>query len=237
MNLKYVGKCLLIEENGIRTIVIGDVHIGGESELGGVDVNKVSEKETLAELERVFTHVGKIDKIVLLGDLKHEFSRLTDGERYGIVNLIDYLEKKSKEIIIVKGNHDNYLLSLLGKRAIKIVDYYIDGKYAFLHGDRDFIEIWADRIEYLVMGHMHPAISLNEFAKVERYKCFLVGELRKKKVIIVPSFVNNREGIDVKQIEYSGEKMAWKMDLENFDVKVVGENLEVLDFGKLKNIN
>jgi uncharacterized protein len=232
--IEYIGKCLLIEEKNEKCLVVGDIHLGYSSdESMGAIINKKLFDEMIGDFDSIFEKVGKVDKIILLGDLKHEFSILTQEERYGIVNLIDYLKEKSKMVIIIKGNHDNYLINIIAKRNIKIQDYYVWEKYCFLHGDRDFIENYSEEVKYWIMGHIHPAIKLKEGIKIEKYKCFLYGDFQDKKVIILPSF-SEGGGVDAREIE---NVLPWKFDLNNFEVFVVGENLEVLDFGKLKKIN
>lgn len=243
----YLGKCLLIEEESDRggkegkkkkerVLVIGDIHLGAIGEVGGVNLEVERYNEMIKELDSVFEKVGKMDKIILLGDLKDDFSRLKQEERYGLVNLFDYLEEKCKEIVVIRGNHDNYLLGILKYRRIEICDYYIWKKYCFLHGDGDFSDIYGEEIGVWVMGHLHPAISLREDVKEERYKCFLEGEFKGKKVVILPSFIDINEGVDVRLISVMKSNLAWKFNLKNFKVWVVGEGEGVLDFGVLDKI-
>ena len=235
MKIDYIGKCVMIESNGEKAVVIGDLHLGYENsmKIGGIDIGGKIYEDLIAELEKIIGKAGRPDKIILLGDVKHEFSELTDGERNYLSKLFDYLSGKCGEIVIIKGNHDNYLLNISSKKMIKVFDYYLWNEYCFLHGDRDFEEIYEKDIKYWVMGHMHPAIKISEGAKIEKYKCFLEGEYKGKKIIILPSFSDVNERIDVREISRS---MPWKFDLKNFNVKVVGENLESYDFGKLKEI-
>ena len=243
--IKYIGKCLLIEKEKEKVIVIGDVHLGAGREIEGINIGGEMEKEMIEELELVFDRIisdgagGKgeiVDKIVLLGDLKNEFSHLMKEEKYGLVNLFDYLEEKCKEIIIIRGNHDNYLLQFLEKRGIKIYDYYFWNEYCFLHGDKDYKEIYDKEIRVWIMGHLHPAISLREGVKAEKYKCFLKGKFKGKEIVILPSFADINEGIDVSFFEQNESWLAWRFDLKKFEVKIVGEKNEVLDFGVLSKI-
>lgn len=231
--IKYIGKCLLIDEEREKVLVIGDIHMGAGGRIGGIDIAAKMFKEMISELDRVFTKMGEVDKVVLLGDLKHDFSTLTEDERFGLVNLFDYFEEKCKEMVVVKGNHDNYLLNITAGRKIKVMDYFVWKSFAFLHGDRDFIEIYDKKIACWVMGHLHPAVSLQEGIKVERYKCFLVGNFKGRKIIILPSFIEIGEGIDVLQGE---SNLAWNFDLRKFNVLVVGEDEKVLDFGELRKL-
>jgi len=118
MGISYLGKCLLIEEKGENILVIGDLHLGYEESLnrGGVFISRKMFEEMIGELERIFSKSGKIDKIVLLGDVKHNFSGVLRQEWDEVSGLLEYLEGKLKdggEIIIIRGNHDNYLKNIV----------------------------------------------------------------------------------------------------------------------------
>ena len=234
---KYIGKCLLVEEGEKRILVIGDLHLGYEASLNerGIFVGRNLFSENIEYFDRIFEKVGKVDEIVLLGDVKHEFGSINYQEREEIFNLLEYFRDKCSKIIIVKGNHDKIVEYLFEEEIVKIVEYYVVGKYCFLHGDRDFDVLIGNRIKFWVVGHGHPAVKLREGVKMEKYKCFLVGKYKGKGIIIVPSFFEGNAGSDARENEL---KFAWKFKLENFNVKVVQEDsLEVLDFGMLKNIN
>ncbi len=176
-----------------------------------------------------------INKIILLGDLKHEFSGLTKDERNELVNFLGYLEKKCREIIVIRGNHDNYLLNIIAGKGIKLWDFYKWKEFCFSHGDRNFKEIWDKKIKYLVIGHLHPAIVLRDGIKAEKYKCFLEGKFKGKKIIIVPSFIEIGEGANILEI-MNDSSLIWKFALKKFKVMVINENLEVIDFGKLARL-
>lgn len=233
--MKYLGKCLLIEREDKKILVVGDIHIGygKEGELSGALVNKKLFEETLFELEKIFFKIKKVDILVLLGDIKHSFSEPNQESRYDLINLFDYLEKKAKKIVIIKGNHDTFISSILGNRKIQILDYYILNDICFIHGDRDFEEIHQPKIKTWVMGHLHPAVKLKEDNKIEKYKCFLAGTYKGNNIIILPSFIDITEGVDVREMFGN---LAWDFDLKNFEVFIVSDDLNVLSFGKLKEL-
>ena len=197
--------------------------------LKGLSSERRREFET-SDLDEIFEQACDIDLIILLGDLKHSFSRMGEQERHALVNLFDYLKKKSKRLVVVKGNHDNYLESITSGRMIEVREYFIWKGYCFLHGDQDFKAIHEKEILFWIMGHLHPAISIREGIKTERYKCFLEGSYKKKKVVILPSFVSSHEGVDILS---SKSNLAWRFNFKQFEVKVIGEKLEVLSFGKV----
>src|SRR3989338_4376527 len=92
-NLKFIGKSLYLGKEKI--LVIADLHLGYKEEL-----EKIFEK-----LKR---EKRKIKEIVILGDLKHEFSRISRQEWQETLKLIEILQKKRK-LILIKGNHDTIL--------------------------------------------------------------------------------------------------------------------------------
>ncbi len=233
--IEFIGKCLFIKKKNEKILVIGDLHFGFEESLreGGVYLILRMLEEAIKQLEIIFKKTGDVNKIVLLGDVKHAFGITLRQERNDIIKLFEYMEKHSKKIVIVKGNHDVNLEPLIQRDKVKICDYYIDKNICFMHGDRDFNEAHDKKIDTWIIGHMHPAVYLQEGVKSEKYKCFLVGKYKRKKVIIAPSFVDYSEGSDPRE-DYT--KIAWNFNINKFKVHIVASNLEVLEFGMLKDI-
>lgn len=237
MKIEYIGKCLLLEEKGKKVLVVGDLHFGFEEALNnsGVFVVRKMFEEVKKEFEEVFEKIGKTDKVVLLGDVKHEFGRISSQEWKEILGLVDYFKEKCDELVVVKGNHDVMLSGLLKKKEVRFEKYYIwSDKVGFVHGDEDFSDIWNEKIELVVVGHAHPAVKIGNNVRKEKYKCFLEGKFKGKKLIIVPSFFDINEGSDLREYD-SG--LVWKINFGKFNVKVVGEKLEVMDFGKLEKVD
>ena len=233
---EFVGKCLLVRTRKKKILVIGDLHLGYEEYLNrsGVFVSRKMFDEMVNYLEKVFEKTGRVDEVVLLGDVKHDFGSIMRQEWNDVLNLFDYLAKKSGRIIVIKGNHDKILEPIARKRNIEIKDFYLVGKFCFLHGDRDFSENYDKKIKYWIVGHGHPAIKISDGVKVEKYKCFLVGDFKGKEIIVVPSFFAYSEGSDPRENDLG---LTWKFNFEKFKVFAVnGDLLEVLEFGKLRNI-
>ena len=235
---EYVGKCLLAEIGKKRILVIGDLHLGFEEALNtsGIFVSRKMFEENVAYLDRVFEKIGKADEVVLLGDVKHVFGNINRQEWNDVLRLLDYFKDKVKKVIIVKGNHDKIVEPIARKAGVEVKDYYALGNCCFLHGDRDFIDNYDDKIEYWIVGHGHPAVKISEPGgiKIEKYKCFFVGKFKGKKIIVVPSFFDYSAGSDPRENDLG---FIWKFDLKNFEVLVVqDENLKVLNFGKLEKI-
>jgi len=235
--IKYIGKTLLI---GNSVLVVGDLHLGygGAMREGGNFVPENIFEGIVSDFEKIFKNkfVGekeKLSKIILLGDLKHVFGKILWGEWDEAGKLLDYLSGKCEEMIIIKGNHDKIVEPIAKKKGVGVVDYYLWKEFAFVHGDRDFEEIYGKGIRFWVMGHAHPAVVLEEKkgVKREKYKCFLVGKFKGKGVIIVPSFFGVNDGSDPRDYDLG---LAWKFKFNSFNVKIVDEeSLDVLDFGRL----
>ncbi len=233
MGIKYIGKCLLIEEGEERVLVVGDLHLGYERELnkGGIDASKRIQEELIEDFERIFGKVGKVDRVILLGDVKHYFGKNVREEWLGVEVLFRYLKEKCNEIVIVKGNHDNYLTSITNKeRNIEVRDYYVWREYCFFHGNKDFEELYDIGVKVWVMGHVHPAVTLHLGVKEEKYKCFLTGKYKGKKIVILPSFFSGVIGSDVRE---SLVEIPWKFNFNKFSVKAIGDEGKIYDFGLL----
>ncbi|MBS3098637.1 metallophosphoesterase [Candidatus Pacearchaeota archaeon] len=237
--INFVGKCLLIEEERKKILVIGDLHLGYEGSLqkSGIFVEGGLFKENLEYLDGVFEKIGKVNEIVLLGDVKHEFGKIIWEERKEVVEFLEYLFMRTGRVVIVKGNHDMVVEYIPNVDKVKLFDYCVLGENCFLHGDRDFDGTKDKKIKRLIIGHAHPAIKLEEKngAKIEKFKCFLVGKFEGKEIVIVPSFFEGSVGSDVRERNLG---LAWNFKLKNFRVRVVQEeSLETLDFGKLSSLD
>ncbi len=233
-NIKFIGKAAYIEDENI--LVFGDVHIGYEEALNkqGIFVPLMQFKQTIDDLNYIFSEINKIDKIVILGDLKHEFGVISHQEWNETLKFLDELEKHCNEIILIKGNHDTILGPIADKRKIKVVQNYKKGKYFFIHGDKPMIEMYDKDIEYIFAGHVHPAVSLREDVKVEKYKCFLVGKEKNKIVIVLPSFMPSIEGSDLMQ---SRLKLFNEIDLSKYYVFALSDDQKnIYELGKLEDI-
>jgi len=112
-----------------RTLIVSDFHIGYEEALNkqGILMPRFQFKEVIERLEAIFKKLKgrRIEKIVILGDLKHEFGTISEQEWRHTLRLLDYLGQHCKEIILIKGNHDTILGPIAEKRNVKVRDYYL----------------------------------------------------------------------------------------------------------------
>ena len=75
--IEIIDLSLFIKKN--KTLVISDVHLGieGEMQHKGVLVPKYHFKELMKRFEYIFSKV-RPERIIISGDLKHEFGRISE---------------------------------------------------------------------------------------------------------------------------------------------------------------
>lgn len=214
-----------------KTIVIGDSHIGYEEALQrqGVMVPMLQFGDILKRLEKAFSSID-IEQIIFNGDIKHEFGAISRQEWKETFELLDFLKSYGK-VVLIKGNHDTIIGPIAMRKDLEIKDWAVLGDVFITHGHKIF-DI-PKRIKTVVIGHEHPAIALREGNCYEKFKCFLIGSYRRKKLIVIPSLLQVVEGTDILREEILSPYL--KQGLRNFDVFVVEDN-KVYEFGKLKNL-
>jgi len=249
--IKFFEDSILIKE---EYLVFSDLHLGYEKYIFGENLILRSQlKETLKKIDRVFRSINKncIRKVIILGDLKHEFGKVSKEEFEECSKFLSYLktriEKNRKsngqdikdyEIILIKGNHDKVLDFVVKKENFKLKDFYRIGDFFFLHGDKLYKEY--EKSKFLILGHLHPAIVLSNKYKKEKFKCFLKGKWKNREVIVLPSFMPLSLGYDLNLIDESKKDKFFVIDnksLKNFEVLIYNnkENI-VYNFGRLKKI-
>lgn len=214
-----------------KTLVIADLHIGFEEALGkqGVLVPRFQYKDMIDRLEQIFAKINPVT-VVLNGDLKHEFGGISKQEWKETLRLFDYLSRKCEDIIVIKGNHDPNIGPLTRAKNIRVVDELVLDDIAIVHGD----EAPKAKVKIILMGHEHPAVSIREKTRVERFKCFIKGSYKKSTLIVQPSFNVCVEGSDVTREQVLSPLIK---NIGDFDVYVVDDvRKKTLRFGKVKDL-
>jgi len=199
----------------------------------GVLIPKFQLQDTIKRLEAILEET-KPKTVVINGDLKHEFGRISAQEWRDTLKLLDMILKHTEKIVIVKGNHDPSLGPIARKRSIDIVKDHTIGDILITHGDAEPNLEGKERksIKTIIMGHEHPAITIEDGVRRERYKCFLVGTYKRKTLIAQPSFFLLTEGSDVRKERLLSPLL--QRNLGNFEVYIVED--KIYPFGKIKNL-
>jgi len=185
-------------------------------------------------LKKIFSKTKKLDKIIILGDLKHEFGLISQQEWNEVTNLLSFLNENCKEIILLKGNHDNILGPIAKWKNLKLQNslFLEKEKILFLQGDKVLVDKKFSSAKTIVIGHEHPAVTLKEGIKTEKFKCFLKGKYGKKNLIVIPSFISSAEGTDV--LTEKPLSPFLHQDLSEFKVWIIAD--KTYFFGKLKEL-
>ena len=132
---------LLLVEGKERVLVAADLHLGLEHELwlGGICIPSQTEK-ILKRLKSSLS-VMEPDRLLLLGDVKHNIPRTSWQERKEVPS---FLRSLAEDVMvdIVPGNHDGGLADMApgGSRVHPSSGLIIDG-VGYFHG-----HTWPDKI-------------------------------------------------------------------------------------------
>ncbi|MBX8644529.1 MAG: metallophosphoesterase [Thermoplasmata archaeon] len=176
-----------------EVVCISDLHLGFEvyMESEGLYLPRMQLK---IEEERIRTILREYapSTVLINGDIKQEFSRNTSQEWLEIKKLFSLITERCN-VVVVKGNHDNYILNIAAKYGIKVTKSVRFGSTVFAHGDT---VVTTERGKAVVIGHEHPAIrvvdSVGAYYKFPAFIYFAEDPL-----LILPAFSPFSLGTDV----------------------------------------
>lgn len=228
--VKIIGLTLLLEEE--KTLVFSDTHLGYEEYLNkqGILVPRFQYNDIVEHLKEILSQT-RPERIVIDGDLKHEFGTISRQEWNEVMRFLDLL--KEREVVLVKGNHDNIIGPIAGKKNVKVVGEHKTGVFLITHGNKTPTKKSLEGVDTIVMGHEHPALCLREEGRTEKIKCFMVGRWKNKNLVVLPSLNFVTEGVDILK-----ERLLSPMLQQNLsEFRIIGiEKNEILDFGRLGRI-
>ncbi|MEM1707537.1 MAG: metallophosphoesterase [Sulfolobales archaeon] len=241
--LEIVGELPVAYSTKYKTLILADVHIGFEEEVlsrGGF-IPRFQLKNTIRILEDAFSRVN-VERVVFAGDLKHLFDTLGRLERVELVELLTYVKKHVDSVVVVRGNHDNFLPAMRKWVEFDIVDSYSMPPYLIVHGHKPLKEeTLYHQWDYLIIGHEHPSIALRDpLGIVGKFSCFLIGAMPtiKKKIVILPAVGAYQTGsrVTLMRETYLSPVIREHVDLETIKPVVVGTDIGVLEFPTLKEL-
>lgn len=233
------------------TLIISDTHIGREESMqkSGINIPSSQFQDLKKRLEQILKQ-QQFKRIVINGDVKHEFTKISDTEWSHTLKIIDLLSNHTKELILIKGNHDNILDPITTKRKNLIVqDYLVLDTILITHGHKilDDFDLGENQdknktdsssktlkdINTIIIGHEHPAITLSDNLRKETYKCFLKTKYKDKTLITLPSFDQFSIGSNILEQSILSPYLK-QSDLNNTEVYIVLK--EVMYFGIVKDL-
>ncbi len=160
-------------------MIIADLHLGKPAAFrkSGIGVPENTTTDDLARLDGLLEQNGG-ERLVILGDFFHA----TAGLQPEMLETVETWRgnRSSLEILLVLGNHDKHAGHPPSSWNIEIAENpRIDAPFLFCHEPQESSE------QYVLSGHIHPAISLSEkFGGGIRAPCFCFGQ----RCAILPAF-------------------------------------------------
>jgi uncharacterized protein len=136
------------------------------------------------------------------------------------------------EIIVVRGNHDKMTKPLTDELGIPLIDCWTADGFFAVHGHElpDETVVEYEKAHTIIIGHTHPAITLQDGVRSERFKCFLLGKYKKKRLLVLPSFSTIVEGTDVLKVAPNSPLLQASSSM----VYVLAD--EIRPFGKVSDL-
>ncbi len=228
----------------LNALCIADLHLGYEgimAEHYGIFLPKVQFKEEMENLKILLDAFNRLpEKIILNGDVKHEFSETSYHEFREVSELLAFLEKNFEEVILVKGNHDNFIARITKKfEKVKLVEFYEEKDFIFFHGHKLVKPTEELREKRAVIAHEHPSIALfSEIGKKEKVPCFLYGKISGFELCVMPAFSTLAQGSELNLLpkEELLSPLLREIDVESLEVILVSKEIGIKKLGKLERI-
>ena len=183
----------------IGALVLSDLHLGYESHMAkrGVFIPKANLNKILGELETALG-IKRAKQMIIVGDIKNDFSTVGDDEFNELYEMIQFCKKRKVELVLVKGNHDNFIDRYKDPFRIKVLSGEGRvGDYLFFHGDR-VPRISGQEAAHADLGHEHPSIGIvKPIGRTERLRCFLSGTYKGIDLLILPAISYFAVGSDI----------------------------------------
>jgi putative SbcD/Mre11-related phosphoesterase len=220
-------RCLILDDG--PTAVLGDLHLGYESALEeeGMYIPRMNTESIRDALNNVLSKYEP-KRVVLLGDIKHDFKRSKCEARVEVIRIMDLLTEAA-DVIVVKGNHDNFLQNILSDIGLIAYDYVDMGGFRMEHGHVD------SRIRPVIIGHEHPSVRIpGAMSGGMKIHCFV--HQKKDGVIVLPPFSPFSAGNDlVPDGKCIMAPALGNSDFAEADLYGVSE-VGIIRLGKLKDV-
>lgn len=218
-------RCLLLRDEGL--VAVTDLHLGYEGVLQqeGIAIPRRQKGVMLENLARILERYSP-ETVLVNGDFKHNFSRNLDEEWLEVKEMLRFLTARAK-LVVVRGNHDNYLAAILHDMGLELRKSYRAGEYVFTHGHLD-----VKTRRRVVIGHEHPALKLrDEVGAIVTLPAFVVGD----DIIVLPAFSPLALGVDLSSYPYLSPILNSR-DISRARVWGVDETEGILEFGTVAGL-
>lgn len=225
----------------IKSLVVSDMHLGYESTMAknGVFIPKRNIRSILQTIERALA-IGETEGIIIVGDIKNEFSQVSPDEINELRELVDLAAKHRLSITLIKGNHDNFIERYSAHYRIQVRAGSMEvGDYIFAHGDKALPKIREKKGKMIIIGHEHPAIAIPTGAgRSERLRCFLYGKCGKSDILVLPAIGYFETGsvINSNSLGNIMSPILARSDVMSMHAIAFGDGL-TMDFGRISELS
>ncbi len=205
LDIKTINGLPILHIPSLNAIIIADLHLGYEEALAhsGIFYPK-SQFNIILKLIMDGFEKTRSDLLIVNGDIKHEFGRYSFQEREEIEILLNELLTHFKKIVIMRGNHDNYLINIIRKfEHVDLVSPYLTmNKYGFTHGHELSLDLFSTKVECIIIAHEHPVLGLRDdvYAKIKVPAVFFGETKVGKKIVIQPALSPIAVGVEVNML-------------------------------------
>jgi len=190
---------LFIEKENM--LIVSDLHLGLEDERESKGIH-IPTSVFPKIMNSVLTPTKELscDKVLILGDFKHEFGKPSEAEWYSVKKMIREIRGIRAEPLVVRGNHDNYIILILKEMNVKLFQPSLTiNEFTLFHGHLEPTEK-EEKAKHIIMGHEHPSIAIKDDLGVKhRFKAFLTGKFGNKNLTVLPSVSPLSYGSDVNE--------------------------------------
>jgi putative SbcD/Mre11-related phosphoesterase len=160
----YDEPALMIEVDRERVLVVSDLHLGLEGELIKEGISLPSQMPKLKQRLIELIERQRPDRLILLGDVKHNVPVTTWQEWRELPEFFSSLTKLTR-VEVARGNHDGDLEGMVPS------DVVIHGAGGLVIGKRSKVGLmhghtWPSekllRTKLLVVAHNHPAVEFKD---------------------------------------------------------------------------
>ncbi|MGC9071533.1 MAG: metallophosphoesterase [Acidilobus sp.] len=197
--LRLLGRNPALVHESSSSLIISDIHLGYEDSMAsqGVYLPRLQLRRARAIIDEA-SSLG-LKRLIIDGDLKHVFERLTRGERIEIADLVRYaLSKGLNDIVLVRGNHDTFVAQMLRDFGVEIVEGYLDLGNGIIatHGHKLVEGLKAGVTA--VIGHEHPSLEINLAGAKVKLQVLLKAPLRDGgELVVLPAVSLYQTGTSV----------------------------------------
>lgn len=197
--LRLLGRNPAVVHERTSSLIISDVHLGYEDSMAsqGVYLPRLQLRRARAVIDEAAG--AGLKRLIINGDLKHVFEKLTRGERVEVSELVRYaMTKGFTDIVLVRGNHDTFVSRLLRDFGVEVVEDYLDlGNGVVLTHGHKIVEGLKSGVT-VVIGHEHPSLEINLAGSKVKLQVLLRAPLKDGgELVILPAVSLYQTGTSV----------------------------------------